>query len=176
MSGGGGSSLRLLYETLHASRVSRSRHDLSAGTGLIAGASHGQVCRWSSKGVVCRKGVVGFGVVELDGVVSWSFDVKGTGVVVSGTGVVVGCAVVELVVGAGVVVVVVVEVVVVGAGVVLVVVVWAVVVLFMGATYVRSAGKPWQVHSLLKVLHFLMLKHGSGQVCQHVRSLGIPLM
>ena len=78
--------------------------------------------------------------------------------------------------GAGVVVVVVVEVVVVGAGVVLVVVVWAVVVLFMGATYVRSTGKPWQVHSLLKVLHFLMLKHGSGQVCQHVRSLGIPLM
>ena len=152
MSGGGGSSLRLLYETLHASRVSRSRHDLSAGTGLIAGASHGQVCRWSSKGVVCGKGkevgfgvveVVGFGVVELDGVVSWSFDVKGTGVVVSGTGVVVGCAVV--------------------------------VVVFMGATYVRSTGKPWQVHSLLKVLHFLMLKHGSGQVCQHVRSLGIPL-
>ena len=132
--------MRLLYETLHVSRVSRSRHDLSAGTGLIAGASHGQVCRWSSKGVVCGKG---FGVVELDGVVSWSFDVKGTGVVVSGTGVVVGCAVV--------------------------------VVVFMGATYVRSTGKPWQVHSLLKVLHFLMLKHGSGQVCQHVRSLGIPL-
>ena len=174
MSGGGGSSLRLLYETLHASRVSRSRHDLSAGTGLIAGASHGQVCRWSSKGVVCGKGVVGFGVVELDSVVSWSFDVKGTGVVVSGTGVVVGCAVVEVVVGCAVVELVV------WAGVVVaspvVVVVWAVVVVFMGATYVRSTGKPWQVHSLLKVLHFLMLKHGSGQVCQHVRSLGIPLM
>ena len=173
MSGGGGSSLRLLYETLHASRVSRSRHDLSAGTGLIAGASHGQVCRWSSKGVVCGKGkevgfgvveVVGFGVVELDGVVSWSFDVKGTGVVVSGTGVVVGCAVV-VVVGTGVVVS--------GTGVVVGCAV--VVVVFMGATYVRSTGKPWQVHSLLKVLHFLMLKHGSGQVCQHVRSLGIPL-
>ena len=115
--------------------------------------------------MVCRKGVVGFGVVELDGVVSWSFDVKGTGVVVSGTGVVVGCAVVELVVWARVVV-----------ASPVVVVVWAVVVLFMGATYVRSTGKPWQVHSLLKVLHFLMLKHGSGQVCQHVRSLGIPLM
>ena len=182
MSGGGGSSLRLLYETLHASRVSRSRHDLSAGTGLIAGASHGQVCRWSSKGVVCGKGkevgfgvveVVGFGVVELDGVVSWSFDVKGTGVVVSGTGVVVGCAVVEVVVGCAVVELVV------WAGVVMaspvVVVMWAVVVVFIGATYVRSTGKPWQVHSLLKVLHFLMLKHGSGQVCQHVRSLGIPL-
>ena len=60
-----------------------------------------------------------------------------------------------------------VDVVVVRAGVVVLVVV--------GATYVRSTGKPWQVHSLLKVLHFLMLKHGSGQVCQHVRSLGIPL-
>ena len=145
MSGGGGSSLRLLYETLHVSRVSRSRHDLSAGTGLIAGASHGQVCRWSSKGVVCGKGKeVGFGVVEVVGFGVVELDVKGTGVVVSGTGVVVGCAVV--------------------------------VVVFMGATYVRSTGKPWQVHSLLKVLHFLMLKHGSGQVCQHVRSLGIPLM
>ena len=79
---------------------------------------------------------------------------------------------------AGVVVVVVwtgVVVEVVWAGVVVVVVVFAVVVVFIRGTYVRSTGKPWQVHSLLKVLHFLMLKHGSGQVCQHVRSLGIPL-
>ena len=60
------------------------------------------------------------------------------------------------------------DVVVVGAGVVVLVVV--------GATYVRSTGKPWQVHSLLNVSHRLTLKHGSGQDCQHSRSLGIPLM